>query len=816
MKFKRFLAVVLTLCMMLSISQVPVSAQEFVFETPASVSTYVQPIYSYSAQVDSEGYTAHNVSLQSDPTLSTTNYELSVNIDFTYTIANNEVTITGYTGSEVDIEIPSEIEEYPVKHIADKAFYQRFEIQSVVIPEGIVSIGDNAFSHCTKITSITLSGGVASIGNGAFDGCTALADIYYKGTKQSKDALSVGENNLPFASAVWHYVLCEQNGHNLNEITGAVCTVCEHDCATDFEYSTENNEITITKYVGTSNKVNVPVNIGGVSVVAIGDSAFFENMDVTSVTIPDSVITIGDWAFKYCEALETIDLGNGVETIGNEAFYDCMRVTELVIPDSVKGIGNSTFEYCEALTDVTFGKSLTTISNSAFVHCYNLAEITIPTNVKSIEFSAFAGCTSLEMVNLSNGVETIGDIAFYGCEKLETITIPSTTANIGSRVFGACDSLKTINVDANNNYYSSEDGVLFDKEKAELINYPNGRFDEEFELPATLVSIGDYAFADCDNLVAVTLNGIKRIGKHAFDNCISLETVELGNAVEIIEDGAFYNCITVSEIIVPDSVSAISDETFYWCESLETITLGNGISSIGDNAFIGCVALTSINIPEKVTYLGERLFEDCPNLAEIAVDENNQYYSSLEGVLYNKEKTELLFCPAGKAGEYTVPDSVTDIVDTAFMNCTNLTTVSLPEGVVTIGEYAFMNCSSLSEIQIPVSVKTVGEWAFGNCTALAKVIYLGSEKQKQDIAIADFNDALTDATWEYAITYISGDVNGDGAINNKDLGVLRRYLNDWDVTIDELASDVNRDGAVNNKDLGILRRYLNDWDVELK
>ena len=265
---------------------------------------------------------------------------------------------------------------------------------------------------------------------------------------------------------------------------------------------------------------------------------------------------------------------------------------------------------------------------------------------------------------------------------------------------------------------------------------------------------------------------------------------------------------------------------------------GYPVTSIGVWAFVGCSYIESITIPDSVTLIGAYAISSCDSLVSIKVNENNPNYTSVDGVLFNKDKTELITCPAGKSGEYTIPDSVTligfgafhmcssitnitipngvtSIDNGAFMYCKSLTSITIPDSVTSIGNGAFESCSSLISITIPNSVTSIGDGAFAGCDSLSEVKYEGTAEDKENITFGDGNDILTD-NWQNSFSCISGDVDGDGNVNNKDLGVLRRFLNDWDIEIDELASDVDRDGNVNNKDLGILRRYLNDWDVVLK
>ena len=264
--------------------------------------------------------------------------------------------------------------------------------------------------------------------------------------------------------------------------------------------------------------------------------------------------------------------------------------------------------------------------------------------VTKIGDSAFSGCTSLSGIEIPNSVTSIGDDAFSGCTSLSSINIPDSVTEIEFGTFSGCEKLAAINVSSGNNNYASIDGVLFNKDKTKLKQYPAGRSETTYTIP---------------------------------------------DSVTYIESGAFSGCTSLSSIEIPDSVTYI--ETW---------------------VFDGCTSLSSINIPDSVTYIGDSAFEGCEKLAAINVSSENNNYASIDGVLFNKDKTELKQYPIGRSETYTIPDSVTYIGDSAFDGCTNLSSVEIPDSVTRIGDYAFYECTSLSSINIPDSVTAIGESAF--------------------------------------------------------------------------------------------------------
>ena len=283
-------------------------------------------------------------------------------------------------------------------------------------------------------------------------------------------------------------------------------------------------------------------------------------------------------------------------------------------------------------------------------------------------------------------VTSIGDYAFYECSSLSSITIPNGVISIGSNAFCNCSSLTSITI------------------------------------PNSVTSIGVAAFFYCSGLTSITIpNSVTTIGKFAFYYCSSLTSITIPNSVTSIEKNAFYYCSSLTSVSIPNSVTSIGESAFYGCKSLTSITIPNSVTSIGESAFASCKSLTSITIPNSVTSIGEWAFRYCSSLSSIKVDTNNPNYCSIDGVLFNKDKTTLVAYPGGKQGAYTIPNSVTSIGDHAFSSCSSLTSVTIGNSVTSIGEGAFSNCSSLTSVTIGNSVTSIGHDAFWNCDSLTSV-----------------------------------------------------------------------------------------------
>ena len=330
--------------------------------------------------------------------------------------------------------------------------------------------------------------------------------------------------------------------------------------------------------------------------------------------------------------------------------------------------------------------------------------------VTSIGDYSFEDCALLASINIPDSITDIGYYAFYNCDSLTSISLPNNVMNIGYLAFSDCSSLTEIEVSDNNEFYSSDEGVLFNKDKTELIQCPGGRG-------------GDYVIPD----------GVINICIGAFSGCSLLTTINnIPDEITEIYDYTFRGCSSLTNITLPNNITSIGDYAFTGCSMLTSIRLPDGLTSIYRQAFRDCDRLVNISLPDSVSIVDYLAFHDCNNLTKIEVSDNNEFYSSDEGVLFNKDKTELIQYPGGKGGNYVIPSGVTNIEDCAFANCSNLTNISMPDSVIDIGDEAFGSCLGLTNIIIGNNVASIGFSAFGDCSNLENVYipdsvtYIGS------------------------------------------------------------------------------------------
>ena len=356
--------------------------------------------------------------------------------------------------------------------------------------------------------------------------------------------------------------------------------------------------------------------------------------------------------------------GKSVTSIGSNAFGGHTNLVNVTIPNSVKNICNDAFSGCTSLTSVTIPNGLTSIGEAAFSGCTSLTSITIPDSVKSIGDEAFSGCTSLKSITIPNGVNEVSYCTFYGCKSLTSVSIPDSVTGIYGGAFSECESLTSI------------------------------------ALPNSVTVLEGSAFYGCSNLTSINIpNGVTSIGWSAFSGCTSLSNITLPSSVKSIGYYAFMNCTSLKSIKIPDNVTSIG----WW-------------------AFSNCRSLTSVTIPERLNDIGAWTFSGCSSLTEFKVSAKNSNYVSVNGVLYNKDKTVIIHYPAKKKDKsYKIPDGVAIIAGDAFKYSANLTSITIPDSVEHIGDSAFYNCASLTSITIPKDVTNIGDQAFRGCISLTEI-----------------------------------------------------------------------------------------------
>ena len=306
-----------------------------------------------------------------------------------------------------------------VTSIGEYAFYNCRSLTSVTIPDSVTSIGDRAFYNCRSLTSVTIPNSVTSIGEYAFSDCTSLTSVTIPDS-----VTSIGSFAFRFCTSLTGIWVAEGNSHYSSDVSGVLFN---------------KDKTTLVQCPGAFAAYTIPN-----SVTSIGEYAFYDCTSLTSVTIPDSVTIIGDFAFFYCTSLTSVTIPDSVTSIGYKAFCSCESLTSVTIPDSVTFIANEAFADCKSLTSVMIPNGVTSIHDDAFSRCTSLTSVTIPDSVTSIGDGAFFYCTSLTSVTIPNSVTIIGDSAFSHCKSLTSVAIPDSVTIIGGGAFSDCDNLTDV------------------------------------------------------------------------------------------------------------------------------------------------------------------------------------------------------------------------------------------------------------------------------------------------------------------------------------------------------------------------------------
>ncbi len=478
------------------------------------------------------------------------------------------------------------------------------------------------------------------------------------------------------------------------------------------------------------------------AVTSIAYSAFYECSSLSSITIPNSVKSINERAFEKCISLGTVIIGDSVTSIGNYAFYRCSYLNTLTIPNSVKTIGKDAFNKCTSLNSLIIPNSVTSIGDNAFYECTSLNTLTIGDSITTIGKSVFERCTSLKTLTIGNSVTSIGENAFAYCG-VSTVTIPNSVISIGKNAFHECISLKTLTIgnsvttieNSAFNFCKSLSSVIIPNSVKTIEDNAFSRCNSlsSITIPNSVTSIGTSAFAHCNSLSTATIgDSVTAIEGATFYECSSLSTVILPNSIKSIGRSAFESCHSLSSITIPDSVTVIKNRAFWYCNSLSTLIIPGSVTHIEGSAFENCISLSTVTIPKSVEYVGNAAFSYCSSLTSINVDVNNANYCSENGILFDKEKKDLIQYPAGKTKTaYQIPNTVKYIENSAFRGCTSLNTVIIPKSITYIGENAFEYCISLSSIISKIenlSISTVDWDAFYNVNKTTCILYVPTGK----------------------------------------------------------------------------------------
>ena len=481
---------------------------------------------------------------------------------------SNEITITGFDfdGKSIGADdiVTVKIQDYGSTYI----------------------IGEGAFEGFTNLRELNVYSGtdLKSIGANAFADCANLRQFNYSGENWNNVKIS-GGNDFVLAlepQPGCEFNLVDGNGNTWNikynnytyqgeeSATATVTKGTGNGVVDGFPGENENNYIVynqpdikeliiddgITEYNGTDRMNQLEEVTIGKDLITIGDRAFENSYDYREFTVTfdegSQLKSIGDRAFSFTD-LTTITLPDSVETIGDNAFSNCRSLTSINIPDGVTSIGGGAFGSCKALTNISIPDSVTAIGDSAFSYCSSLNSITLGNRVKSIGTYTFQDCTALTNISIPNSVTGIGTGAFIGCTSLETLTLGSGVETIGNNAFQGCNLLT------------------------------------DFALPSGLKSIGDSAFNGCAALTKVDMpDSVTYLGAGAYQNCTGLTSATLSEKLSEMNNSVFAGCTGLTTVTLPDLVNNIGNYLFQGCAKLASVYTGDYIQFVGSSNFDGC------------------------------------------------------------------------------------------------------------------------------------------------------------------------------------------------------------------------------------
>lgn len=726
--------------------------------------------------------------------------------DFEYRVLKDGTAeITEYVGFDYDVSIPKEFDGYVVSSIGDWAFTQQ-AIQSVAIPDSVIKIKEGAFCACPHLSKIVIPDSVTMIGYNAF-GYTAWYENKPLG--------------LVYAGKV---VYCYKG--EMEENTQLLINYGTKGIA-DNAFENYRNLASIT----------LPETMESIGCYA------FSGTDISSITIPARVSYIDETAFSESYSLETIivDITNPYYSSSHGVLFNKDKTKILRYPIANKF---PTYNVPEGVTEI----------GRAFSNCKNLEKVYLPDGVTKIDDSAFedSGITS---ITLPDGLKNIGRYAFNYCIFLKTITIPDSVTNIGSGAFNNTEwydnkpdksviyagkiAYKYKGEMPANTKLVIKDGTKIIQEYAFL--GCNGLV--EINISDSVIEIGSGAFENCSNLNSIMIpNNLSEIKNNTFKGCSKLEEVKIGENVTSIGEYAFQECTNLKNINIPNSVKNIGSQAFEYCKSIEEIILPENLEEIAYRAFFSCDNLKNVTLACS-THIATDAFMFCSNLLNVAITGNGEWEDNIfynTGLLSYCERVVIQYgvTEIGNSifsgyniRNVSIPNSVTKIGMSAFADCTQLQSITIPNSVKEIGSNAFSNCKGLQNVVMSNNVKSIGHYAFINCSGLSEIKipskvdfigyyalgYRGDYSKVEDFTIKSYIDTAAETyANENGFTFIAldsqqiGDVNGDGSISIDDATNIQKYLaNMLDFTSEqEELADVDKNGSISIDDVTLIQKYI--------
>ena len=709
----------------------------------------------------------------------------SSNDEFTYALSEDNAIITGYNGSDLFVDIPSEIDGHSVTEISSTTFKNDNSIVGIEIPNGVTTIGQGAFKNCLKAQYISLPATLKNIDTNTL---TSNDDCVYIVERNSDAEKFVTENDMTYKKRFASDKVSESGqddniSYRYNNLTSSLYVYGEGEIK---NYNSDNQPW--INYKSTAKSIDL---FDGIT--SIGNYAFYNFTSVTpEVTIPSTVEKIGNSAFDCCTSLKKITIPDNVKTIDNRAFSSCTSVTEIELGTGLTQLGTSDYYYNNPLYNtgsvkkITFNSekvpttpygdlfqymnSLETvyvpaksysqyverfssyINNAKFVllnddtdfiiedgvlklYQGNDANVVIPSDVTEIGPSAFRNNKFIKTVEFSSNVEKISNNAFMGCTSLKSVALNNKLTTISYSSFNSCSALKEITIP---NSVETIGDYAF---------YKCTSLSNELVIPSSVTSIGNYAFAEDNKIPSVDIKGNPNgttVGDYSFQNVSNATSLKFGN-VTSIGAYAFNNCTLLSgKLTIPDSVTTIKNNAFSYCKSITEIEFSKNLDTINYETFSDCTSLKKVTIPDYVKTIDNRAFSSCTNVTEIELGTgvtqlgtSDYYYSnpfynmgSVKKITFNSEKVPTtpyadLFQYMNNLETVYVPvDGYSDYVTRFSPYINNARIVMISDSDFVIKDGVLLQYSGNdTDVVIPDDVTEIGDSAFKNNTNIKKVTF---------------------------------------------------------------------------------------------
>ena len=549
--------------------------------------------------------------------------------------------------------------------------------------------GYSAFYNQTKLKLATISSSVTEIPGCLFKGCSALSNVSIFGQL----------NKIP----AYSFDGCRLTGLTLSNSIEYIG-----------DYAFQNNTALTTVVLGDNVKT-------------IGQYAFSGCSNLASLNLGNSLLTVGDYAFQSIGSNGNSGLSFAVpstlSSIGKYAFYKS-AVTSINIPNNVMTIGESCFAEDTKLKKITIGRGCRELPKNVFSGCSVLTSVILSEGLETVSDAAFANCKSLESISIPGSVVKVGEntydsnLPFYNCASLKSVRFEdgtqklvlgadyngNYTSSVGTGLFSHCP-LEEVYIGRDISYQDYSNYNTFEKYPqfygySAFYNQPKLA---KVTISPTVTEIPACLFYKNASLTLTSLPKVKKIGASAFQDCSKLTTLNLGEDLQKVGDDAFNGCSNVTKLTFPDATTTIGARAFQNCSSVTEVTVGKELKSIGASAFLNCKSFTALILPDDFTTMGKSAFEGCIKLTVAKLGK------SLTGV------PEAAFKNCIALSEMRVPATVKSIGDEAFYNDYTLAVVSMQEGLETIGARVFYNNRGILEFSIPGTVTSIGQNSFYGC-----------------------------------------------------------------------------------------------------